>query len=165
MINTAYYIYASEHGCKGWCTSGVAQWLACWAHNPKVRGSKPRSAMAHGASMLNFRCKPPGGSSTGVSYMDKIEWEEIRQGGGIEPLHVSMPQELKSCPSTSLTHPGQHSQIASSSILELSCRCENCQDCVYCVVMQYVAHDVAWSFAALYGVVVCGCACICNVCV
>ena len=26
-------------------TSGVAQWLACWAHNPKVRGSKPRSAM------------------------------------------------------------------------------------------------------------------------
>ena len=26
-------------------TSGVAQWLACWAHNPKVRGSKPRSAI------------------------------------------------------------------------------------------------------------------------
>ena len=26
--------------------SGVAQWLACWAHNPKVRGSKPRSARA-----------------------------------------------------------------------------------------------------------------------
>ena len=25
--------------------SGVAQWLACWAHNSKVRGSKPRSAM------------------------------------------------------------------------------------------------------------------------
>ena len=24
--------------------SGVAQWLACWPHNPKVRGSKPRSA-------------------------------------------------------------------------------------------------------------------------
>ena len=24
--------------------SGVAQWLACWARNPKVRGSKPRSA-------------------------------------------------------------------------------------------------------------------------
>ena len=28
----------------GWRHSGVAQWLACWAHNPKVRGSKPRSA-------------------------------------------------------------------------------------------------------------------------
>ena len=25
--------------------SGVAQWLACWAHNPKVRGSRPRSAI------------------------------------------------------------------------------------------------------------------------
>ena len=26
-------------------TSGVAQWLACWAHNPKVPGSKPGSAI------------------------------------------------------------------------------------------------------------------------
>jgi hypothetical protein len=25
---------------------GVAQWLACWAHNPKVRGSKLRFAMS-----------------------------------------------------------------------------------------------------------------------
>ena len=24
--------------------SGVVQWLACWTHNPKVRGSKPRPA-------------------------------------------------------------------------------------------------------------------------
>ena len=29
-------------------TSGVAQWLACWVHNPKVRGSKPRSARTRG---------------------------------------------------------------------------------------------------------------------
>ena len=29
----------------GWsATSGVAQWSACWAHNPKVPGSKPGSA-------------------------------------------------------------------------------------------------------------------------
>ena len=62
-------------------TSGVAQWLACWAHNPKVRGSKPRSAIG-----------------------SVIHW--IRRGGGIEPLHVSMPRELKSRPSTSPTHPG-----------------------------------------------------------
>ena len=26
------------------CMARVAQWLACWAHNPKVRGSKPHSA-------------------------------------------------------------------------------------------------------------------------
>ena len=32
--------------------SGVAQWLACWAHNPKVRGSKPRSAMRLRASAV-----------------------------------------------------------------------------------------------------------------
>ena len=29
-----------------------------------------------------------------------------RQGGGIEPLHVSMPRDLKSRPNTSPTHPG-----------------------------------------------------------
>jgi hypothetical protein len=29
-----------------------------------------------------------------------------RRGGGIEPLHVPMPHELKSCPSTSPIHPG-----------------------------------------------------------
>ena len=31
-------------------SSGVAQWLASWAHNPKVRGSKQRSAIAFSAS-------------------------------------------------------------------------------------------------------------------
>ena len=25
--------------------SGVSKWLSCWAHNPDVRGSKPRSAI------------------------------------------------------------------------------------------------------------------------
>ena len=37
-------------------TSGVAQWLACWAHNPKVRGSKPRSAIAFSASSSATAC-------------------------------------------------------------------------------------------------------------
>ena len=32
--------------------------------------------------------------------------QKQRRGGGIEPLHVSMPLELKSSPSTSPTHPG-----------------------------------------------------------
>ena len=32
-------------------SSGVAQWLACWAHNPKVRGSKPRSAIVHSCQL------------------------------------------------------------------------------------------------------------------
>ena len=33
--------------------SGVAQWLACWARNPKVRGSKPRSVT--GTTALGHR--------------------------------------------------------------------------------------------------------------
>ena len=37
-------------------TSGVAQWLAYWAHSPKVRGSKPRSANA----------EKPGGQAGGA---------------------------------------------------------------------------------------------------
>ena len=56
-------------------SSGVAQWLACWAHNPKVRGSKPRSAI-----------------------------QRTRGGGGIEPLLVSKPRGLKPRPSTRPTH-------------------------------------------------------------
>ena len=32
--------------------SGVAQWLACWAHNPKVPGSKPGAAMIWHDSVL-----------------------------------------------------------------------------------------------------------------
>ena len=34
--------------------SGVAQWLACWAHNSKVRGSKPRSVLASPPKNLIF---------------------------------------------------------------------------------------------------------------
>ena len=36
---------------KGSCNSGVAQRLACWAHNPRVRGLKPRSAKMAGFAL------------------------------------------------------------------------------------------------------------------
>ena len=39
--------------------SGVAQWLACWAHNPKVRGSKPRSAILDWCPRLGAQRIPP----------------------------------------------------------------------------------------------------------
>ena len=42
--------------------------------------------------------------------------KHIRRIGGIEPLHVSMPRELKSRPSTSPTHPGRQ---ATSALEEL----------------------------------------------
>ena len=38
LLEFVYWMVVSAPG------SAVAQWLACWAHNPKVRGSKPRSA-------------------------------------------------------------------------------------------------------------------------
>ena len=34
-----------KHSMLHVCVSEVAQWLACWAHNPKVPGSKPGFAM------------------------------------------------------------------------------------------------------------------------
>ena len=34
----------------------MAQWLACWAHNPKVRGSKPRSTTMVEAKQLRMAC-------------------------------------------------------------------------------------------------------------
>ena len=36
--------------------SGVAQWLACWAHNPKVPGSKPGFATQCYTSLFNSAC-------------------------------------------------------------------------------------------------------------
>ena len=42
---------ASTWGSK----SGVAQWLACWAHNPKVPGSKPGSAILRRLAALRRR--------------------------------------------------------------------------------------------------------------
>ena len=47
----------------------MAQWLACWAHNPKARGSIPRSAIAD-ITKLNFR--PIHGL---VQYMDPLSAE------------------------------------------------------------------------------------------
>ena len=50
-------------------TSRVAQWLACWAHNPKVRGSKPRSAkLCEGGGPLG---EPAGGRAGTAAVMEK----------------------------------------------------------------------------------------------
>ena len=40
----------------------------------------------------------------------------FRRGGGIEPLHVSMPLELKSSPSISPTHHGMPLQLMITEI-------------------------------------------------
>ena len=48
LLEFVYWRVVSASG------SAVAQWLACWAHNPKVRGSKPRCAI----SWLSLWCVP-----------------------------------------------------------------------------------------------------------
>ena len=49
--------------------SGVAQWLACWAHNPKFSGSKPGSAMVwHDLLSCIFR-------SASVPHHKGLFWE------------------------------------------------------------------------------------------
>ena len=49
--------------------SGVVQWLACWAHNPKVPGSKPGSAMVwHDLLSRIFR-------SASVPHHKGLFWE------------------------------------------------------------------------------------------
>jgi hypothetical protein len=54
----------------------------------------------------------------------------FRRGGGIEPLHVSMPRELKSRPGTSPTHPGcsraaPMRAVLVSCLVGLRLRCES----------------------------------------
>ena len=48
--------------------SGVAQWLACWAHNPKVRGSKPRSATLFVRLSSIWQTRDSGG----MTCVDKV---------------------------------------------------------------------------------------------
>ena len=55
----------------------------------------------------------PVGSMTGACRVSlHLHW---RRGGGIEPLHVPMPRELKSRPSTSPTHPGHRAVLTGLS--------------------------------------------------
>ena len=62
-------------------TSGVVQWLACWAHNPKVPGLKPGSAMVwhdicfHASSVL-LQCRITKGCS-GNWTQDLSTWARV----------------------------------------------------------------------------------------
>ena len=62
-------------------SSGVAQWLACWAHNPKVRGSKPRSASF--AASVWIPCGCVASVCARLAFVARTvaweEWCEFRQ--------------------------------------------------------------------------------------
>ena len=51
--------------------SGVAQWLACWAHNPKVRGSKSRSAI------YSFHCSISLTRMDGGAYTQRQKYLSV----------------------------------------------------------------------------------------
>ena len=70
--STVQFDQALKGAFKCHVTSGVAQWLACWAHNPKVRGSKPRSAIPPAA--LRF-AGLGGASESQLGPADKFKFE------------------------------------------------------------------------------------------
>ena len=57
--------------------SGVAQWLACWAHNPKVRGSKPRSAISLEALAVSAAQLDP--------FSEQLREDHAVSAAGFEP--------------------------------------------------------------------------------
>ena len=78
----------------------MAQWIRHRPTEPGIAGSSPAGVICH---RQRFSA---GSSSPLLSRPGNWHAPKKRRGGGIEPLHVSMPRELKSRPSTSPTHPG-----------------------------------------------------------
>ena len=72
-----------------------------WVHRA---GSVQRASMG---SMV--RCPREGPRTRQVTRQTRGP-KINRRRGGIEPLRVSTPHELKSCPSTSPTHPGPYAK-------------------------------------------------------
>ena len=61
-------------------SSELAQWLACWAHNPKVPGSKPGSAKVH-----DF-----------CDHEQHASWQAaVADAGAARPLCVTWPGPLR----------------------------------------------------------------------
>ena len=80
---------------------------------PKRHGMTSTNRFLESPSKHRFGFKRKKQKSRRDQKSQFLGWPH-RQGGGIEPLHVSRPHELKSCPSTSLTHPGRHNNEATS---------------------------------------------------
>ena len=95
------------------------QWVARIMHRTHRADIWPRHPMdmasAHGAGDCRFEsCRGHLSAAVACCFASSPllsragSWlaAKKRRGGRIEPLHVSMPCESKSRPSTSLTHPG-----------------------------------------------------------
>ena len=100
ISNAFRYIWRSMTQTKVPANSGVAQWLACWAHNPKVRGSKPRSA-----TCLNMilGCWGVPASWHGFAKLPSSGLSVARHSPACPPLLACI------LPSYVHLHPGMHS--------------------------------------------------------
>jgi hypothetical protein len=102
----------------------IAQWLERLTADQQVPGSNPGVPFSQTKKwfprMPESSLQKKSGSPRNSYAIAKLQAREKcdRQGGGIEPLHVSMPHELKSHPSTSPTHPGSLGEKALFSRLQ-----------------------------------------------
>ena len=72
------------------------QWLEQWSYEPEVVGSSPTGSTVCTSADPGCLC----------ATAPKLWASKHRQRGGIEPLCITAPRELKSRPGTSLSHPG-----------------------------------------------------------
>ena len=100
------FCIAVEHVCglptRAWTTQHAQ---SCRHH---VSSSSLEVERGSVGSMM-IRC-PREGAGTLRATCQRRGPKASRRRGGIEPLRVSTPHELKSCPSTSPTHPGPPAQ-------------------------------------------------------
>ena len=74
--------------------SGVAQWLACWAHNPKVRGSKPRRLLPR---LAHFHSSKGAERACVVSIHGPLGYEPQHANHCATPLMIKVPKHISSC--------------------------------------------------------------------
>ena len=91
MLVTRVRLPACASSPAGWACDRL--WLFCFALGGC--GNSPHWGLNPGPSVYKTDALPL--SYRGVAF---------HRGGGIEPLHASMPRGLKSRPGTSTTHPG-----------------------------------------------------------
>ena len=75
LLNPVFYFYAFNFEFA--LRSRVAQWWTCWARNPKVRGTKPRSAISKCAFMQTLRENGHAGDGAhGLPYAERMWYHE-----------------------------------------------------------------------------------------
>jgi hypothetical protein len=93
--------------------AACAEMLVAGLHGPVISTAEWRSGKRVG--LITQRSVDRNHAPLLTSGVFCFKYKSYRRRGGIEPLHVSMPREVKSRPSASPTHPGI--QVISQRIL------------------------------------------------